>query len=82
MQRALSGYPSSVTGKTRNPFASGKLFGVRQMIAPPVVHDLPTTLRWRRGSTSREIHRCEISTRIAYFAGPMVKGDLGLPMWP
>jgi hypothetical protein len=32
--------PSSVTGKTRNPLASGRLFGVRQTIAPPTIHAL------------------------------------------
>jgi hypothetical protein len=34
-------YPSWVTDKTRNPLRSGKLFGVRQMVAPSEMHDLP-----------------------------------------
>lgn len=34
-------YPSSVTGKARNPSPSGKLFRVGQMIAPPAMRDLP-----------------------------------------
>jgi len=34
-------YPSWVTGKARNPLRSGKLFGVRQMVAPSQTHDLP-----------------------------------------
>jgi hypothetical protein len=37
-------HQNSVTGSARNPFASGKLFGVRQTIAPPATRDLPTTL--------------------------------------
>lgn len=37
-------YPSSVTGKARNPLPSGKLFRVRQMIAPPAMRDLPNHL--------------------------------------
>ena len=37
-------YPSSVTGKARNPLPSGKLFRVGQMIAPPAMRDLPSHL--------------------------------------
>jgi hypothetical protein len=40
----VSAYPSSVTGKARNPLPSGKLSGVGQMIAPPAMRDLPNHL--------------------------------------
>ena len=36
---------SSVTGSARNPFGSGKPFGVRQTAAPAATGDLPTALR-------------------------------------
>jgi hypothetical protein len=36
---------SSVSGRGRNRFASGKLLGARQTTAPPATRDLPTTLR-------------------------------------
>jgi hypothetical protein len=38
-------YPSSLTGKARNPLRSGKLLGVRQMVAPSEMHDLLTASR-------------------------------------
>src|SRR5438034_10571096 len=36
---------NSDTGRARNPLLSGKLLGVREMTAPPVTRDLPTTVR-------------------------------------
>ena len=42
---SLRGYSNSVTGKARNPSAIGKLFDVRQTIAPLAIRDFPTTLR-------------------------------------
>src|ERR1700694_1266278 len=38
-------HPNSDTGSARNPLLSGKLLGVREMTAPPVTRDLPTTVR-------------------------------------
>jgi hypothetical protein len=38
-------HASSVTGEARNPFANGKLFGVRQTTEQAVTRDLPITLR-------------------------------------
>src|SRR3984893_15614292 len=38
-------HPNSDTGTARNPLLSGKLLGVREMTAPPVTRDLPTTSR-------------------------------------
>jgi hypothetical protein len=38
-------YLSSVTGNARDPFGSGKLFGVRPTTAAAATRDLPTALR-------------------------------------
>src|SRR5260370_21071240 len=38
-------HPNSDTGSARNPLLSGKLLGVREITAPPVTRDLPTTVR-------------------------------------
>ena len=44
--------PSSVTDKARNQWPSGKLFGVRQTIAPPASGVLLTTLRTKSRLTA------------------------------
>src|SRR5216684_2481096 len=38
-------HSNSDAGSARNPLLSGKLLGVREMTAPPVTRDLPTTVR-------------------------------------
>src|ERR1039457_91896 len=73
---------SSATGSARNPFASGKLFGVRQTIAPPATRDLPTTLRTKSRFTvspasGSSVHFASNSSKHppmcheVHFAGPV-----------
>jgi len=45
-------YSSSGTGKARTPSGRGKLFDVRQTIAPLAIRDLPTTLRTKSRFTA------------------------------
>jgi hypothetical protein len=45
-------YSSSVTGNARSPAVIGKLFDVRQMIAPLAIRDLPTALRTKSRFTA------------------------------